>query len=172
MLREVLTRIEDGAVSIDLAREAPFALANLHVAPSSRELLNGGGAVMLQPRIMQVLVALARRRGEVVSRDELIHSCWSGRTVGEDAINRCIQAIRRVAAQQGGFTVQTVARVGYRLVETEAEPAASPSPSDSPPREEGLTTPPGEPQKVRRRLTILSCALVRGAGAAAPVDPE
>jgi len=176
MLREVLTRIEDGAVSIDLAREAPFALADLRVAPSSRELVNGAGAVMLQPRIMQVLVALARRRGEVVSRDELIHSCWSGRTVGEDAINRCIQAIRRVAAQQGGFTVQTVARVGYRLVETlpvaKADPAASRAPSNNPPREESLAAPSGEPQKVRRRLTVLSCALVRGAGAAAPVDPE
>lgn len=169
MLREAITRIEEGAVSIDLAREAPFALADMRVSPSSRELLIGGGAVMLQPRIMQVLVALARRRGAVVSRDELIAACWSGRAVGEDAISRCIQAIRRVAEQQGGFAVQTVARVGYRLVETR------PAPDPAPPRQDPLPAsaePQSEPQTERRRLTVLSCALVRGAGAAAPVDPE
>ncbi|WP_297695100.1 hypothetical protein, partial [Phenylobacterium sp.] len=44
---------------------------------------------VLEPRVMQVLVALARERGEIVSRDDLIASCWAGRIVGEDAINRC-----------------------------------------------------------------------------------
>ncbi len=173
MLREVVARIEEGAVSIDLAREAPFALADMRVSPSSRELLVGGGAVMLQPRIMQVLVALARRRGAVVSRDELIAACWSGRTVGEDAISRCIQAIRRIAEQQGGFGVQTVARVGYRLVET--PPSSDPALAATSPREEGRAgarPAPAERQTERRHLTVLCCALVRGAGAAAPVDPE
>ena len=45
---------------------------------------------------MQVLVALARRRGQVVSRDQLIETCWAGRVVGEDAINRCIAKVRRL----------------------------------------------------------------------------
>src|SRR5580704_6459299 len=67
---------------------------------------------------MQVLVALSRRRGEVVSRDDLIAACWAGRVVGGDAINRCILAIRRIGRAHGGFTVTTVARVGYRLDET------------------------------------------------------
>jgi adenylate cyclase len=54
----------------------------------------------------------------VVSRDDLILTCWAGRAVSEDAINRCIQAIRRFAEAHGGFTVVTVTRVGYRLDET------------------------------------------------------
>jgi adenylate cyclase len=66
---------------------------------------------------MQVLVALAGHRGQVVSRDDLILSCWGGRAVSEDAIQRCIQAIRRLAGAHGGFSVTTVTRVGYRLDE-------------------------------------------------------
>ena len=41
---------------------------------------------------MQVLVALARRPGEVVSRDDLIAECWGGRAV--DAAARAAQAGR------------------------------------------------------------------------------
>jgi len=73
-----------------------------------------------------VLVALARRRGPVVSRDDLIDCCWGGRTVGEDAINRCIAAIRKLSEAHGGFLITTVPRVGYRLDES-APPLARPA---------------------------------------------
>jgi TolB-like protein/DNA-binding winged helix-turn-helix (wHTH) protein len=100
---------------VDLAYEDRFHLGEIEVRPSTRELLSRKQREVLEPRVMQVLVALARRRGEVVSRDDLIAWCWSGRVVGEDAINRCISIIRRIARTHGEFSVQTVARVGYRL---------------------------------------------------------
>lgn len=148
---------------IDLAREAAFSLANLDVAPASRELIGPSGPIVLQPRVMQVLVALNRRRGQVVSRDELVTACWGGRVVGEDAINRCIQAIRRLAAAHGGFEIQTVARVGYRLSATAPAPSHDLSPE---------TAFPAPPQSAERRhVTVLACGLVRSAAAGA-LDPE
>jgi DNA-binding winged helix-turn-helix (wHTH) protein len=78
----------------------------------------------LQPRIMQVLVALAERRGEVVSHDELMARCWGGFAVSDDAIHRCIGRLRRLAEAHGGFRLETVPRVGYQLVEIQA-PAAT-----------------------------------------------
>jgi TolB-like protein len=105
---------------IDLAREEAFALGPLKVRPSMHQLEINGRSESLQPRIMQVLVTLARQRGQVVPRDELVATCWGGRAVSEDAINRCIQAVRRLAEVHGGFCVVTVTRVGYRLDETEA----------------------------------------------------
>ena len=39
--------------------------------------------------------------------------------VGDDAINRCIQGLRRLGAARGGFSILTVPRVGYRLDEGE-----------------------------------------------------
>jgi adenylate cyclase len=103
---------------IDLAHEAAFDIGAITVRPSTREALAGDRREVLEPRVMQVLVALARRRGFVVSRNDLINACWGGRAVGEDAINRCIAAVRRLAQAHGGFSVETVVRVGYRLTET------------------------------------------------------
>jgi TolB-like protein/DNA-binding winged helix-turn-helix (wHTH) protein/tetratricopeptide (TPR) repeat protein len=110
--------------SIDLAHEADFRLGNLDVHPSVREIVSAKGNELLEPRVMQVLVALARRRGRIVSRDDLIRDCWEGRIVGEDALNRCIGRIRRIAEAGGGFALETVPRVGYRLLETAAVPPA------------------------------------------------
>ncbi len=71
----------------------------------------------LEPRVIQVLVALARADGGVVSQSELIDACWSGRIVGEDAIYRCIVRLRALAAAlEGAFCIETIARVGYRLM--------------------------------------------------------
>jgi DNA-binding winged helix-turn-helix (wHTH) protein/TolB-like protein len=107
---------------IDLAHEAAFALGGVEVRPATREAVAGGVSEDLEPRVMQVLVALNRRRGDVVSRDELILSCWGGRAVGDDAINRCIARIRRLSEIHGGFCVETIPRVGYRLNEAPTAP--------------------------------------------------
>jgi Tol biopolymer transport system component/DNA-binding winged helix-turn-helix (wHTH) protein len=103
---------------IDLAREADFRLGPLLVRPSSREVARDGARELLEPRVMQVLVALAQAGGAVVSRDDLIALCWDGRVVGEDAINRAIGRLRRLAEADDGvsFAIETIPRVGYRLV--------------------------------------------------------
>lgn len=105
---------------IVLAQEAEFTLGGLRVCPAKREVIAGEVRELLQPRIMQVLVVLARRRGEVVSRDELIVACWGGFAVSDDAIQRCIARIRRLAEAHGGFCLETVPRVGYQLTEQSA----------------------------------------------------
>ena len=109
------TTADQGFQPVDLAREPDFTLGNLQVRPSSREVVSAGECEVLEPRVMQALVVLARRRGQVVSRDQLIEACWAGRVVGEDAINRCIAKVRRLAEAHGSFSVETIARVGYRL---------------------------------------------------------
>ena len=115
---------------VDLAQEADFRLGGLRVSPSTREVERDGQREALEPRVMQVLVALYRAQGAVVSRDGLITRCWEGRIVGEDAINRAIWRLRKLAEAGGDadFTIETIARVGYRL-------AAAPSPG---PRSEVL----------------------------------
>jgi TolB-like protein len=113
-------------MTIDLAREAPFKLGELEVRPATREVASSHRRETVEPRVMQVLVALARRRAEVVSRDELIADCWGGMAVGEDAIHRAVAGVRRLAEVFGGFSVETVARVGHRLtVQMAPEPMPS-----------------------------------------------
>ena len=74
---------------------------------------------VLEPKVVQVLIALASARPAVVSRDKLIEQCWDGRIVGDDALNRCILALRHLAKEYSPepFAIETVPRVGYSLVE-------------------------------------------------------
>lgn len=111
---------------VNLAREPEFTLGGAGVQPSSREIAFDGVRETVEPRVMQVLVALARRRGEVVTRDELIEQCWDGRIVGEDAINRCLAKVRRLTERMRGVTLETIPRVGYRLADTAGSEAATP----------------------------------------------
>lgn len=123
----------DGDATIDLARAEPFRLGALEVDPPRRRVSTGE---TLEPRVMQVLVALARAKGAVVSRDELIRTCWDGRIVGEDSITRVIGRLRRLAEDRGGgaFQIETVPKVGYRLAGAVAPLAPAPSaPAEAPP---------------------------------------
>jgi Tol biopolymer transport system component/DNA-binding winged helix-turn-helix (wHTH) protein len=116
--------------AIDLATEADFTLGDLRFRPALRQVQAAGRCESVEPRVMQVLVALMRSRG-VVSRDQLIDLCWGGRLVGDDAINSCMAKVRGLAALSSppAFEIETVPRVGYRLrpkagVALEAAPLA------------------------------------------------
>ncbi len=78
---------------------------------------------------MQFLIALHRADGAVVSKDDLLQSCWEGRIVGDDAINRVVSRLRGVAQNGAGgqFRIETITKVGYRLLSKsgEAEQTAS-----------------------------------------------
>lgn len=103
--------------TIRLAQEPRLRLGALTIDPPSREVERDGIREMLEPRVMQALVLLARNAGEVVSREELIKFCWDDRIVSENAVNRVMSRIRALAAGPGAdaFEVQTIAKVGYRL---------------------------------------------------------
>jgi TolB-like protein len=123
-------RVESPAATIQLAAEPAFQIGLLRVSPSLRCVApEGGEQTTVEPRVMQVLVALWRSAGEVVSRDRLIAICWDGRVVGDDAINGCVAKVRRIGETYGVFAVDAVPRVGYRLMPLDgglAKPARAP----------------------------------------------
>lgn len=101
---------------IDLAHVRPFALGGVEVRPASRELVRANRREVVEPLVMQVLIALAAARGETLSRDDLIAACWGGRAVTDDALNRVISRLRALSRTLGGFRIETITKVGYRLV--------------------------------------------------------
>ena len=102
---------------VDLARESDFDLAWLRVRPARCEVERNGVTQNLQRRVMQVLVALVRAKGSVVSQDDLVRRCWRGLTVSDDAIFRCISKLRKLAASFPArpYEIETIPGVGYRL---------------------------------------------------------
>src|SRR5215467_5583551 len=134
---------------IDLAREQDFDLGASRVCPSTREVLRGSERELLEPRLMQVLVALFQANGRVVSRDELIARCWEGRIVGEDAINRAISRLRRLSEvdHEASFQLETIPRVGYRLLPAGTPPA---------PVEHAVSTPPAPEAAAPARQNLVT----------------
>lgn len=106
---------------IVLAHERSFNLGRLVVHPATRAIHHPDGRrEVLEPRVMQVLVALAQAGGSTLTREDLTELCWGGRVVGEDAICRVISRLRRTARGLGSgcFDIETTVRVGYRLVQS------------------------------------------------------
>jgi len=67
---------------------------------------------------MEVLVCLAKRSEELVTKDELLRSVWADTFVSDDVLIRSISELRRVFqddAKDARF-IQTVPKRGYRLL--------------------------------------------------------
>lgn len=129
--------------SQDLSKAPGFLLGALDVAPSLRTISAGGRLRILEPRVMQVLVALAQAEGAVLSREDLIGLCWDGRIVGDNAINRVISQLRHALAELAGSSVrlETITKVGFRLV------------ADDCTRQSDRGPPPSEPVRTESALT-------------------
>ncbi len=122
--------------AVDLSHEPAIALGPLQLWPALRQARRDGQAQTLEPRVMQVLVVLAQAGGQVVSRQELVARCWAGRVVGDGAIHRVVSRIRQLAEGlgQGCFQVETIARVGYRLLpgpQAQVPPDPAPGAADA-----------------------------------------
>ena len=160
---------------IDLADTPPFRLGAVLVEPAALRLVGPTGAdVHLQPRVMQVLVALGRGGGGTLSRDELNLRCWNGRVVGADAIDRAIAHLRRASADLGAtFQIETIPRVGFRLLASDALPDPAVDSREAAPSAPGDAPHPAAPERgqsalVGRRAAIAiagAVAAVMGAGA-------
>ena len=111
---------------MDLTAIAPFRLASFEVTPARGEVAHAGTVTRLEPKVMAVLVVLARRPGETVSREKLLEDVWEGRAVTDDALTRCISALRRVFRDGERVEIKALPKLGYRL--TVDAPAAEPAP--------------------------------------------
>jgi len=81
----------------------------------------------LRPQSVEVLRAVAARRGKVVSKDDLFQEVWPGITVTDNSLVQCVSDIRRVLREDGHRLLQTVPKRGYRLaLDNDTGPALCP----------------------------------------------
>lgn len=96
----------------------PLRFADLVVDTTTRDVHRAGTPVPLRPKEYELLVALMRRAGGLVSRRELLAEVWgySG-DVSSRTVDTHIAVLRRKLghrAEEPGF-ILTVAKAGYRL---------------------------------------------------------
>ena len=95
-----------------------FQVGEWQVHPSLNRLSRNGDEVRVEPKVMQVLEALAETPNEVVSRDTLVERVWPGVYVTDDVVHRAIRELRRVFGDDTANPtyVETIRKRGYRLI--------------------------------------------------------
>ena len=98
--------------------EKDFQVGAWLVQPSSNSLLRGGKTIRVEPKVMEVLVGLAKSAGETVTREALIHSIWPDTFVTDDVLTRSISELRRAFEDdaRNPRVIQTISKRGYRLI--------------------------------------------------------
>ena len=86
--------------------------------PTTNELRRAGDRLRIEPKAMEVLMALAGRAGEVVSREALLAEVWPGVVVGDEALTQCIIKLRRALGDnpKKPAYIETISKRGYRLI--------------------------------------------------------
>jgi Tol biopolymer transport system component/DNA-binding winged helix-turn-helix (wHTH) protein len=94
-----------------------FRIGDWQVEPQSDRIIRADQTVKLEPRVMQVLVYLAERAGDVVTREELLKAVWEETFVTDEVLTSAIRKLRRAFGDEGvdPAFIQTVPKKGYRL---------------------------------------------------------
>jgi two-component system, OmpR family, KDP operon response regulator KdpE len=101
-------------------RQAPLMVGDLAIDAASREARLGGKTIDLSPKEFDVLRFLAERRGEVVSKRELLAEVWRQPYGGsEKTVDVHISLLRKKLGESAADSryLQTVFGVGVKLVD-------------------------------------------------------
>ncbi|MDY5325918.1 MAG: winged helix-turn-helix domain-containing protein [Gemmiger sp.] len=92
-----------------------FCWRDLRVDFGLHQVWRGGKPVPLTPREFALLEALLRHRNLTLARDQLLQQAWGYDYAGESrTVDVHINRLRRKLGM--GQVIQTVYRIGYRLV--------------------------------------------------------
>ena len=97
-----------------LGRNVVYEFGQWQIHLGRRELLACGVPVPIGLRAFEIIEALVQSVNELVTKDELMERVWPGATVGENALQVHISAIRKAFGQDRAM-LQTVSGRGYRL---------------------------------------------------------
>lgn len=95
-----------------------FRIGDFLVVPDRNIVAGPAGAeTHLEPKVMQVLCALARRQGEVVSRQALMDECWGVEGGADEGVTRAISKLRKELQDSSAapHIIETIPKSGYRL---------------------------------------------------------
>ncbi len=95
-----------------------FRLGDWLVEPEAGALERGGARITVEPRLMDVLVVLCERGGDVVSAEQLLIECWRGTFYGDNPVHKTIAQLRRALGDSATEPryIATVRKRGYCVV--------------------------------------------------------
>ncbi len=99
-------------------RTRRYEFEDFRVDVDKRLLFRQGKPVHLTPKVFDTLLLLMQRKGEVISKDDLMREVWPDTAVEENNLNQNISTLRRVLGENRGENryIATVPGQGYRFV--------------------------------------------------------
>jgi DNA-binding response OmpR family regulator len=95
-----------------------FRFGDVEIIPGTHDVMRNGKPVLLRPKEFELLMALVRRRGNVVGRLDLLREVWG---YGSDVVSRTVDThvgeLRRKLEDDPAQPrhILTVRKTGYRL---------------------------------------------------------
>jgi DNA-binding response OmpR family regulator len=109
----------------------PIEVGSLRIDPRRREATVADRHLELRAREFDLLAALARDPGVVLSRDALLEGVWGTDFPGETrTVDVHVGEVRKKLGKDGP-QIETVRGIGYRLMPPGREPVPTPAPSDA-----------------------------------------
>jgi len=94
----------------------PINIANLLIDPARREVIVNGKEVDLRTQEFELLLILARHKGLVLTREQLLNLAWGYDYAGETrTVDVHIGHLRKKLASSS-VVIETVTGIGYKLV--------------------------------------------------------
>jgi DNA-binding response OmpR family regulator len=98
-------------------RPAVLTAGDLRLDPARRSFTVAGGEIELTPTEFSIMELLMRRSGEVVSKLEILESCWDWAYEGDpNIVEVYVARLRKKIDVSGPKHIETVRGAGYRLV--------------------------------------------------------
>jgi DNA-binding winged helix-turn-helix (wHTH) protein len=95
-----------------------FYITDFEIDLSRSVVIKDGQQTQVEPKVLQVLLLLAKRQNEVVTHKEIMDHIWQGAEVVPNALQRCIAILRKVLIDdaKAPTIIATHPRIGYRLL--------------------------------------------------------
>ncbi|MEJ2190268.1 MAG: winged helix-turn-helix domain-containing protein [Acidobacteriota bacterium] len=96
----------------------PFRVGEWLVESSLNRLSRGGETIQLELKVMDVLVCLAERAGEVVSRRDIVDRVWATEFIADNTLTHAITDLRNAFGDdaRSPMYIETIHGRGYRLI--------------------------------------------------------
>lgn len=115
-------------------RHRRFQVGDWSVDAASGRIGREGESHTLRPKEMALLVCLAERQGEVVSRDDIVERVWGGLAISDDALYFALCQLRRALGddRHKPVFIETSPKRGYRLIAPVRTAGGAGGPSGAP----------------------------------------
>ena len=110
-----------------MAATKPVTFDRFRLDPPNERLWRGVEAIPLRPKAFAVLSHLVQRRGELVTKQQLLEAVWPDTFVGDAVLKDCIRQLREALSDDAASPryIETAHRRGYRFIGNLTDESAS-----------------------------------------------